>query len=147
VSTPLLYLRLAGPPLPERKRQRPYVDPETGRAVQGKRTDEPRQAAWKKGAVPFAQIAMRKAGHGVPFTCPLRVMITCRRKSPEKPVKWVPDLRFDTDTPDLTNLVKLIEDAFNGIIWEDDRLIVEQVNRKEFGAKEEVLITVWEAQL
>jgi Holliday junction resolvase RusA-like endonuclease len=147
MSDPLLYLKLNLPPLPERKRQRPFVDPATGNAKQGKRTDEPRQAAWKTGAVPFAQAAMRKAGHGAPFTCPLRVLFTFRRHAPEKPGKWVPDLRWDTDTPDLTNLVKLIEDAFNGIIWEDDRLIVEQVNRKEFGCDEEVLVTVWRADL
>lgn len=132
--------------VPERKRQRPYQDRTTGKMMQGPRTDEPRQKAWKEGAVPFMRQAMRKAGHTAPFDIPLRVLITRRRPTPKNPCKTVPDLRFDTATPDCDNFGKILGDAGNGVLWVDDRLIVENTQRKEFGETECLIVTVWAAK-
>ncbi|MBS7811192.1 RusA family crossover junction endodeoxyribonuclease [Roseococcus pinisoli] len=38
-----------------------------------------------------------------------------------------------TSKPDLDNVIKLIADALNGVIWEDDKQIVEVRARKSFG--------------
>jgi Holliday junction resolvase RusA-like endonuclease len=145
VATALVEVVIPFRAVPERKRQRPYADRVTGEAKYGPRTDEPRQKAWKEAAAAFMQQAMRKAGHEGPLACPMRVLITRRRPAPKKPSETVPDLRFDTSTPDYDNFSKIAGDAGNGILWADDRLIVEGTTRKEFGLEECLIVTVWEA--
>ena len=130
----------------EDKKQRPYTDRRTGRAMMGPRTDEPRQKAFKQEAALKMRQAMRAAGYAQPFSGPLRVVLTRRRPAPQKPCKECPDLRFDTQRPDWDNIAKLLNDAGTGELWEDDRLIVEGTVRKEHGAIWQVVISVWEAQ-
>jgi Holliday junction resolvase RusA-like endonuclease len=145
VATVLVEFVIPGRTFVEAKKQRPYVDRNTGRAMMGPRTDEPNQKAWKQKAAVFMQQAMRKAGHTAPFDVPLRVLITRRKPAPKKPCKTVPDLRFDTSFGDWDNIGKLVGDSGSGIVWEDDRLIVEGTVRKEFGLEECLIVTVWEA--
>lgn len=49
---------------------------------------------------------------------------------------------FPTQQPDLTKLVRGIEDALTGIVWRDDAQVVEQHNFKIYGEPERVVITV-----
>lgn len=41
---------------------------------------------------------------------------------------------FPDVTPDLTKLVRAIEDALTGVVWRDDCRVVQQVNCKSYGA-------------
>ena len=45
--------------------------------------------------------------------------------------------------PDLTKLVRAVEDSLTGIVWKDDAQVVEQWNRKEFGASPGVLVQIF----
>jgi Holliday junction resolvase RusA-like endonuclease len=47
-----------------------------------------------------------------------------------------------TSKPDLDNLLKLVSDALNGIVWVDDSQIVELVTRKGYGSEPCVHVTV-----
>ena len=47
--------------------------------------------------------------------------------------------------PDLSNILKLAEDAFKQIVWRDDSLVVEQHTRKYYGEQPKIVITVSEA--
>jgi Holliday junction resolvase RusA-like endonuclease len=145
MSTPLVHVVIPLRVYAEAKKQRPYTDRRTGQPKMGKRIDKPRQAEWKKAAAIYMKQAMRAAGYTEPFGCALRVMFTKRRPRPGKPGNEVPDLRFDTGRPDVDNFEKIAGDAGSGIIWEDDRFIVENHGRKEFGTEWELEITVWEA--
>lgn len=49
-----------------------------------------------------------------------------------------------TSTPDLSNLIKFTEDALNGILWEDDRLITAIVASKRYSESEGTVIEVFE---
>lgn len=51
-------------------------------------------------------------------------------------------------TPDLTKLVRAVEDAITGIIWKDDKQVAEQHTRKRYADKPgaEILIETLEAK-
>lgn len=49
-----------------------------------------------------------------------------------------------TTRPDLGNVVKLVEDAANGILWRDDSQIVSASISKHYGEPERLEITVGE---
>jgi Holliday junction resolvase RusA-like endonuclease len=44
--------------------------------------------------------------------------------------------------PDLTKLVRAVEDALTGVVWKDDGQVVDQVNRKRYGTRSGVFILV-----
>lgn len=44
--------------------------------------------------------------------------------------------------PDLTKIVRAVEDALTGVIWKDDCQVVAQYNTKAYGEKEGVLVLV-----
>lgn len=50
-----------------------------------------------------------------------------------------------TVAPDLSNLIKAIEDALNGIVYHDDKQIIKIVARKEYGEKDEIICQIYEA--
>ncbi len=47
-----------------------------------------------------------------------------------------------TKKPDLSNLIKFTEDAFNGIVWEDDSLICEIESRKFYSEKPKTVFKI-----
>jgi Holliday junction resolvase RusA-like endonuclease len=49
--------------------------------------------------------------------------------------------------PDLDNLIKAVTDAFTGVIWRDDALIVSIEASKPYGVSPGVLIQVWDMAL
>jgi Holliday junction resolvase RusA-like endonuclease len=50
---------------------------------------------------------------------------------------------FPTTIPDLTKLVRLVEDAITGIVWVDDGRVVRQLNAEDFGPDPGVEFTIW----
>jgi Holliday junction resolvase RusA-like endonuclease len=52
---------------------------------------------------------------------------------------------YPTSKPDLDNVVKLIADALNGIVWQDDKQIVRMVASKRYGPVAQAVLTVAEA--
>jgi Holliday junction resolvase RusA-like endonuclease len=49
---------------------------------------------------------------------------------------------FPAKKPDISNILKLAEDALNGIVYRDDALIVEAHVRKVYGGQPKLVITV-----
>lgn len=62
----------------------------------------------------------RAAYRGEPLTGPLKVTFTFFVGCPKRKVREVPHVK-----PDLSNFIKAVEDACNGIVWIDDSQIVE----------------------
>ncbi len=56
---------------------------------------------------------------------------------------------FPATTPDVTKLVRAIEDAFTGVLWRDDSRVVTSINRKRWDTHYHVRITVcqWTKEL
>ncbi len=52
-------------------------------------------------------------------------------KVSKEPKPWAPT--YPIVTPDLTKLVRCLEDALKGVIWKDDSQVVEQFTRKLYG--------------
>lgn len=79
-----------------------------------------------------AAIAMLAHGHRQPFDEPLGLRATFE----------LPDRR---GLPDTSNLVKLVEDAVNGIVWTDDRLVEEIAARRLIrpGTEGSTRLEVW----
>jgi Holliday junction resolvase RusA-like endonuclease len=50
-----------------------------------------------------------------------------------------------TKSPDLDNLVKIIQDAMNGIVFLDDRQITDLISSKRYGPEDGVRVTVVES--
>jgi len=42
--------------------------------------------------------------------------------------------------PDLTNILKVLEDAGSGILWEDDNQVVKQTNEKLYGEEDKIIL-------
>lgn len=69
----------------------------------------------------------QQAGIEIPVEGPISLSFTFRFKRVKKKEK------FHIKRPDLTNLVKLAEDCLSGIVFHDDRQVVESKARKELG--------------
>ena len=128
----------------ERKRQRVVTDA-AGRRM-GLRTDEPDRKDWKTWVRHCAREACPEPLHG-----PLSLTLVFVRPSPtgtnKKPTEKRPWPFAWMQKPDCSNLVKPVEDAFNGIVWVDDAQIVrlEVVKHQEPGAAPGVWVLVREA--
>lgn len=59
----------------------------------------------------------------------MRVFFYFEEPKKKKECKWF------VSRPDLTNLIKIIEDACNGIIYKDDSQIVRLISEKRYGSK------------
>lgn len=113
----------------------------------GNRVYEPKKSAdWKHYCHLSFKVAMHKDGHkpfdpGIPLECSV-VFYMPRPKSNKNPSPIV--------KPDVSNLVKLVEDAANGVIWHDDSAIVYLTASKQWASVSEppgFLIRVSEMQL
>lgn len=47
-------------------------------------------------------------------------------------------------TPDLDNLIKLVGDSLNGVVWEDDRFIGRIMAEKVYAQEDSVTLEIWE---
>jgi len=101
------------PPIPK---GRPRMNPRTGRAYTPPRTKMAEDdARW------WLRVGMNRIGAAVPFAGPLAVDLT-----------FIP---ADNRRVDLDNLVKLIWDAANGVVWVDDCQVIDLHARKRLPDK------------
>jgi len=87
---------------------------------------------WKRDVQIIAKKRMNELGMKL-FEGPLRMKLTFYMPIP-KHLKNK-DLLFHTKKPDLTKLIRCVEDAMTGIVYVDDRYICEQICRKYYGNK------------
>lgn len=137
----MLCIVVPGVALTERKRQR-FI-PGTGNV--GPRTDEPDRRDFK------ARVAYcARQSCPAPMQGPLAVSLTVRKPKPpswpKKPTGTNPWPWAWWKKPDADNYVKCIADALKGIAWHDDAQIVDLHVSKQFGDRDEVVITVTPAR-
>jgi len=74
------------------------------------------------------------------FDGPIKLTLDFVLKRPKSvPVK---KRKYPTVKPDLSNMIKLVEDACNGILYDDDKQIVNLVSTKRYGGDDEISIKV-----
>jgi Holliday junction resolvase RusA-like endonuclease len=87
-----------------------------------------------------------------PLEGPLELSVTFYFKRPQSWLKARRDAVDDGETPwymgkpDLDNLVKLVKDAGNGILWRDDAQVVRLDADKVYGPENETIINVFTAK-
>jgi Holliday junction resolvase RusA-like endonuclease len=54
----------------------------------------------------------------------------------------LPEARFKTSRPDLSNIAKLVEDALNGVVWHDDAQIASSRVQKVYGDRPRLLVLI-----
>lgn len=79
----------------------------------------------------------------------LTIIVTVSR--PKAHFKRDGSLRPDSPStcrkkPDLSNTIKQIEDALNGVVWQDDSQIVEHHTQKLWGESDEVYVKILESR-
>ncbi len=112
--------------------------------------DDARGEDWRKACAAAGAMVMRGLA---PYTCPLAVAFAFRLERPaghhvagnrNRDVKPSAPARPAT-RPDLTKLVRAVEDALTGVVWGDDGQVVEQANTKLYATQDEaqgVTVTV-----
>ena len=87
-----------------------------------------------------------------PLEGPLELSVTFSFHRPESWSRFERDAvdngkeQWRSGKPDLDNLVKLVQDAGNGILWRDDAQIVRLEAIKVYGAENETVINVFPAE-
>jgi len=124
-----LELVIPGRFLPEQKRHRRVGQWQ-------RRVDTPQARDWKAKAALAGQQAMR----GRPlFDEPIRLDVIWYMR---KPASYPKKRNRPHKKPDRSNLLKILEDALNEIVWTDDALICEGESVKCFGEPERVELRV-----
>lgn len=94
------------------------------------------------------RLAAQEAMDGrMPLDCPLHIELLARLPIAQSwPKKKQAAARkgelLPTGRPDLSNFLKQVEDAFNGVVFRDDSLIVDATLSKQYSAMPGLTITV-----
>lgn len=86
--------------------------------------------------------------HQLPFDGPLVVIIriyrSMQKSTPKRdqPAKLNGKLRPFVK-PDVSNFVKSVEDSFNGVLWKDDSLIVQEFSEKYYSAHPHLEVEIY----
>ena len=110
--------------------------------------DNERFLVWSKEC----KEAALDAAQGAFITGPILLLVRVVRPRPKghyRTGKHAAELRngvpdYPDTTPDLTKVVRAVEDSLKGVIWRDDCQVVRQVTAKDWGTPERVEITVAE---
>ena len=86
-----------------------------------------------------ASIAMRGRDQ---FAGPLDVQFHFEMKMPKRPKPNQFQGHPHVSTPDLSNLIKLAEDALNGIVWHDDSFIAKLTCTKFYGPRPSTIFMI-----
>jgi Holliday junction resolvase RusA-like endonuclease len=108
------------------------------------RFDSAKQKQNKANLAYFAGEAM---GNKPPLEVPLSVVVTAIWPWPKglSAKRREAHHGFFTGRPDGDNVMKLIGDALNDIVWRDDSQIVEHAVRKVYGDRPRTIISIVEA--
>lgn len=97
---------------------RPWM--RAGRSRDGRAYDDPRNASAKRDIAWEARQAFREPAKG-----PIHLHLEFRLRKPKKKIrKNSTPFPYPDSKPDVDNLIKLCLDAFNGVVYEDDRQVV-----------------------
>jgi Holliday junction resolvase RusA-like endonuclease len=82
-----------------------------------------------------------------PFSVPVRLDVLAELEIPKTWSKRKQSAALAGDVqpgkrPDLSNVIKQIEDALNGVVFTDDALVVEIAARKVYGLQPKIVVTV-----
>lgn len=105
-----------------------------------------RERQWRA----VVQVAARTAYSGAPLTGPLRMELRFVMPRPASHLgarglrRSAP--RVPATRPDLSKLVRALEDALTGIVWRDDAQVVEQWACKTYGDSPQVDVQVWRVE-
>ena len=88
--------------------------------------------------------------HSNPIECPVKVRCSFEMPIPKgtsnkKRRAMIADEIKHTKKPDLSNLIKFVEDCLNGVVWKDDSQIVCLVGLKFYSREPKTLIMIDEA--
>lgn len=94
------------------------------------------------------KLASSEMGDLEPLTGPIKVGLTFYRPVQQSLTKSEFDKRAIGDElpvvkPDLSNYLKSVEDALNGVVWEDDRLITTEVIKKRYSTVPRITLKIW----
>ena len=94
------------------------------------------------------KLASAEMGKTEPITGPIKVALTFYRPVQQSLSKAEFERRavgdeLPTVKPDLSNYLKATEDALNGVVWEDDRLITTEVIKKRYSTVPRIKLTIW----
>lgn len=113
--------------------------------------EAPEQRSWK-GVAQWTMLAARAAcGVTDPFKGPVGLCVIALFACPrgdERKRKPQPE-RWSMSQKDIDNIVKAVGDTGNGVLWNDDRQIVEVFARKRIAAQGQpprVVVKVWEIE-
>lgn len=106
-----------------------------------RRFTRPAQAAFMQAVSLYARRAM--AGQE-PFSGPVELTVRAIFPWPESwsVAKRIANGRWKTSKPDLSNCLKLLEDAMNGIAYQDDAQVVSLRAQKLWGEAPRVIVSV-----
>lgn len=113
-------------------------------SVGARRFTPPKMADWKT----LAGFRAKQAMQGNPlFNFPLRAIYTAVYEAPSSWPQWKKEAALagkigKTSPPDIDNLFKCVADAFNGVVYTDDALIVNSHIRKVYGKAPMVCVNV-----
>lgn len=115
--------------------------------------DNPKSGAWKRKVGVTGKEVQRLTGYPM-LTGAVAIKVTFRRVRPGSHFTSKGNLRptaeeWPITRPDTTKLLRGVEDALTGVLWDDDARIVRQIVEKEWaldGRTEGVEITVWPRQ-
>lgn len=95
--------------------------------------------SWVGTAVPLMSDALFSHGYVAPLEGPLRILVRAYFALPKTMyLKRQPrTYQWHTKTPDASNILKLVEDAANGVLYQDDRQIVRAVCEKRICPQEQ----------
>lgn len=147
-----------GKPQPKgSKRSFPIMNRKTGFPILGKGgrpiintvEDNPNAGKWMQAVAYAFKVENGKKNDARLFEGALRLEVVFYllrpqghlTKSGKLSSSWKP---FPTVKPDITKLVRGIEDALNGVAWRDDSQIVDQKVSKRYGPELKAVVTIAE---
>lgn len=86
--------------------------------------------------------ALSKMQGTPPLDGPVELSILFGMKMPKRPKPHQANGMFHTSRPDITNLVKLVEDSLNKILWNDDSQICTIITEKRYAVEPFTLVRV-----
>ncbi|MCJ2158595.1 RusA family crossover junction endodeoxyribonuclease [Leuconostoc mesenteroides] len=108
--------------------------------------DPKKTANFKTDLKMMAQIAKKVRKYKIPDGA-ISVNIQVVRRVPrswtrKKQQDAISGMIYPVTKPDLSNYIKSIEDALNGVLWQDDNATVQLISSKKYGQSGRVVVEV-----